>query len=556
MKTDYEIAKSVPLKPIDEIAAKVGIKADELIHYGKYKAKIELSARDSRKPNAKLVLVTAMTPTPAGEGKTTVSIGLHDALNQLGHKGLVTLREPSLGPVFGMKGGAAGGGWSQVIPMDEINLHFTGDLHAISAAHNLLAAMMDNAYTRLNDPSLFINASKVLWNRTVDMNDRALRGIVVGLGDEGGQIRETSFEITAASEIMAIMGLSYDLDDLKQRLGKITVAISDTKGLITASDISANGAMTILLKDAIKPNIVQTLEGNPAIIHTGPFANIAHGTNSVIATDMARRLADIVVIEAGFGSDLGAEKFFNLVSRQKGMASPDAVVIVATIRALKYQGGTSKKKLKEPNPKAVEAGFPNLEKHIENMKSFNRPVLVAINGFTTDSDDEIKTLEKLVEKAGAIPYHVNVWSDGGKGALNLAEAVWDATLQNMGDVQYTYNLEDSITDKIKKVSENIYGAAGTMIPRSVKRRIAKIEKWGFGNLPICIAKTQNSLSDDASKKGRPVGDMTEIRDVKVNTGAGFVVVYAGEIMTMPGLPKTPAAAGMDIDNNENIVGLF
>ncbi|MFH1515532.1 MAG: formate--tetrahydrofolate ligase [bacterium] len=556
MKTDYEIAKSVPMQPIDEIAAKVGLNSDELIHYGKYKAKIELTARNSREVKAKLVLVTAMTPTPAGEGKTTVCIGLHDALNQLGHKSLVTLREPSLGPVFGMKGGAAGGGMSQVIPMDEINLHFTGDLHAISAAHNLLAAMMDNTYTRHSAPCLCVKANKVLWNRTVDMNDRALRDIVVGLSDEGGQVRETSFEITAASEVMAIMGLAYDLDDLKERLGRITVAISDTIGPITASQIHANGAMAILLKDALKPNIVQTLEGNPALIHTGPFANIAHGTNSVVATDMARRLSDIVIIEAGFGSDLGAEKFFNLVSRQKGMAPPDAVVIVATIRALKYQGGINRNKLKEPNPDAVATGFPNLEKHIENMKSFNRPVIVAINGFTTDSDEEIKTLEKLVENAGAKVCLSTAWTDGGKGALNLAKAVWDAAHQSNGDVQYVYDLNDPIVDKIKKVSEKIYGAAGTLIPRSVIKKIEQIEKWGHGNLPICIAKTQNSISDDPDKKGRPVGDVTEIRDVKVNTGAGFVVVYAGEIMTMPGLPKNPAAAGMDIDNQENIVGLF
>jgi formate--tetrahydrofolate ligase len=557
MKNDYEIAKTVQMQPINEIAAKLGLTEDEIIQYGKYKAKIKLSARNSREHRAKMVLVTAMTPTPAGEGKTTCSIGLADALNQRGRKALVTLREPSLGPVFGMKGGAAGGGHSQVIPMDEINLHFTGDIHAIASAHNLLAAMLDNIYSRqLSDPTLCFQPSRIFWNRTLDMNDRALRDIVVGLGEDAGQIRQSNFEITAASEVMAIMGLSYDLDDLKARLGEIIVATAGKDMPIRAKFLQAAGAMAILLKDALKPNLVQTLDGNPAIIHTGPFANIAHGTNSLIATDFARRLSDIHVIESGFGADLGAEKFFNLVSRQKGMVPPDAVVIVATIRALKYQGDVSKKSLSDPDPDAVAAGFPNLEKHLENLLAFNRPVIVAINGFSTDSAEEIAVLKKLIADKGVDSEYVTVWADGGRGALNLADKVWEATHKDQGDVRYTYELTDSIVDKIKKVSEGIYGAESTHIPRSVKHKIDQIEGWGYKDCPICMAKTQNSISDDPNKKGRPVGDTTEIVNVKVNAGAGFVVVYAGEIMTMPGLPEIPAAAGMDIDNDENISGLF
>jgi formate--tetrahydrofolate ligase len=556
MKTDYEIAKEAPIQPIENIASKIGLTKDEIIHYGKYKAKIELKARDSRPHRAKLVLVTAMTPTPAGEGKTTTSIGLSDALNLIGKKAIVTLREPSLGPVFGMKGGAAGGGYSQVIPMDEINLHFTGDLHAIAAAHNLLAAMMDNVYTRHQKPCLCLKANKILWNRTVDMNDRSLRSIVLGCGEESGQIRQGSFEITAASEVMAIMGLTYDLRDLKERLGNITVAISELTGPIKAKTIKANGAMAILLKDALKPNLVQSLVGNPAIIHCGPFANIAHGTNSLIATDMARRLADIVVIEAGFASDLGGEKFFDLVSRQKGMVPPDAVVIVATIRALKYQGDMNKKDLATPSLEHIEKGFPNLEKHIENMLSYNRPVVVAINGFLTDSVEEIQLIKKLVESKGIKAEYITAFADGGKGAVNLAQTVWDLANSKSGEVNYVYNMDDPIVDKIKKVSEKIYGASGTIIPRAVKKKIEAFESWGYKDFPVCIAKTQNSISDDPDKKGRPSGDFTEIKGVKVNSGAGFVVVYAGDIMTMPGLPDDPAAAAMDIDENENIVGLF
>ncbi len=554
MKNDLEIASSVKLKPIDEIAKKMGLDSEHVEHYGKYMAKISLDSREKKEANAPLVLVTAMTPTPAGEGKTTVSIGLNDALNEIGKKSIVTLREPSLGPVFGVKGGAAGGGWSQVLPMTEINLHFTGDIHAVGTAHNLLSALVDNRYSRATTTCLL--PKEITWHRVLDMNDRSLRNVVVGLGKGAGQIRESKFEITAASEIMAILGLSYDLQDLKERLGKIIVAEHAKGEPLKAKDINANGAMTILLKDALKPNLVQTIEGNPAIIHTGPFANIAHGTNSVVATDIARRYADIVVIEAGFASDLGAEKFFNLASRQKGMTAPSAVVIVATVRALKYHGGVDKKNLNEENLEAIEKGFENLEKHIENMKSFNRPVFVALNKFYTDSEEELQLVEKLVKNVGATAHRVEVWEKGGKGATNLAQDVWNAVNSNVEKVNYTYELSDSLPEKIEKVVKKIYGASNVHIPRKILKKIEKREKWGICDMPICMAKTQSSLSDNAQLRGRPKDFTVEIRDIKVSYGAGFIVVYAGDIMTMPGLPKIPAADLMDIDEKGNISGLF
>lgn len=554
MATDLDIASKATLKPISEIADKTGFKPEHIIPYGTKMAKISLEATEIAEPKAPIVLVTAMTPTPAGEGKTTVSIGLSEALNRRGHLAIATLREPSLGPVFGVKGGAAGGGWSQVLPMEEINLHFTGDIHAITAAHNLLAALLDNKYARATKQCLL--PKELRWHRVLDMNDRSLRNIVIGLGKNAGQVRESKFGITASSEIMAILALAKDSDDLRERLGRIVVAESATGGPLTAKDVDADGAMAILLRDAIKPNLVQTIEGNPAIIHAGPFANIAHGTNSIIATDMSRRYADIVVTEAGFASDLGAEKYFNLVSRQEGSAPPDAVVIVATIRALKYHGGVKKKELTIENVDAVAKGFANLEKHIENMQSFNRPVIVALNKFITDTDSEVETIVKLIEAKGASVETITVWADGGGGALGLADKVWNAVHEDHGPVNYTYEMDDCCETKIEKVCKNIYGAELVVIPRSVKKKIELLKTWGFHHLPICMAKTQSSLSDDKSLKGRPTGFTVEIKDVTINAGAGFMVVYAGDIMTMPGLAAHPAAERMGIDSDGNIQGLF
>ncbi len=554
MPTDLEIASKVTLKPIAEIAEKAGFKPEHIIPYGAKMAKIDLDAASVAEPKAPMVLVTAMTPTPAGEGKTTVSIGLSEALNRRGHLAIATLREPSLGPVFGVKGGAAGGGYSQVLPMEEINLHFTGDIHAVTAAHNLLAALLDNKYARATQQCLL--PKEIRWHRVLDMNDRALRNIVIGLGNDAGQIRESKFGITASSEIMAILALARDPKDLLDRLGRIVVAESANGGPLKAADINAPGAMSILLRDAIKPNLVQTIEGNPAIIHAGPFANIAHGTNSIIATNISRRYADIVVTEAGFASDLGAEKFFNLVSRQEGAVPPDAVVIVATIRAMKYHGGVKKKELNNENIEAMEKGFANLEKHIENMKSFNRPVIVALNQFITDTDAEIKRAVELIEAKGADVEPITVWAEGGGGALGLADKVWDAVHRESEAVNYTYELDDCCETKIGKVCKNIYGADGVVIPRSVKKRIEQLKKWGFANLPICMAKTQASLSDDKSLRGRPTGFTVEIKDININAGAGFMVVYAGDIMTMPGLAAKPAAENMSMDENGNIYGLF
>jgi len=554
MSTDYEIASSIKIKPIEEIAEKMGLNPSNVIPWGRSVAKISLDARNIGEPKAKTVLVTAMTPTPAGEGKTTLSIGLSEALNRIGQKTIVTLREPSLGPVFGMKGGAAGGGYSQVVPMDSINLHFTGDIHAVTASHNLLAALLDNEYSRVEQKCLL--PKEIIWDRVLDMNDRSLRNMVIGLGKEAGMVRESKFDISASSEIMAILGLAWDMEDLKNRLSNIILAETSVGVPLKAGAISAQGSMSILLKDAIMPNLVQTLEGNPALIHTGPFANIAHGTNSVIATDIARRYADIVVIEAGFGSDLGAEKFFNLASRTKGMTSPDAVVIVATIRALKFHGGVKLKNLKESNVDAVKKGFDNLKGHVENMQSFNRPVIVALNKFTDDSDEEIRAVTELTKDMGAQIFTADVWAKGGNGALELAEAVNKVAHKNFGEVTYTYELNDHPVEKIEKIGKKIYGAGNVHIPRKVLKKIEHRMKWGIAEIPICMAKTQYSFSDNKNLKGRPRDFTLEITDIKYSAGAGFLVVYTGDIMTMPGLPGKPAAENMDIDRDGTIKGLF
>ena len=553
-KTDIEIALSQDLEPITDIAEKVGLARDEIILFGDHIAKIKLSAREGREATARTVLVTAMTPTRAGEGKTTCAIGLNDGLNRIGKRSIVTLREPSLGPVFGMKGGAAGGGFSQVLPMVDINLHFTGDMHAVTSAHNLLAALLDNEYSRPR--GAFLLPKNVIWNRVIDMNDRALRSIVLGLGKAAGQVREGMFEITAASEIMAVLGLSRDLDNLKARLGNLIVAKSSNGDPVRARDIEAQGAMAILLRNALKSNLVQTIEGNPAIVHTGPFANIAHGTTSIVAVDTARRLADIVVVEAGFGSDLGAEKYFNLVSRRPGMVPPDVVVVVATIRALRHHGGVPVKDLNDPNPEAVATGMDNLRKHVENMKSFNRPVVIALNRFEGDSREEVDRVVEFAREDGTEIAVCDVWNEGGEGALELAQMVWDASQEEHGDVRYVYDLDEPLEDKIEKVVTRIYGGEQANFLRSAKRDMDQIRNWGYTDIPVCMAKTQASLSDNPLLRNRPTGFSVEIRNVKMCGGAGFAVVYTTDIMTMPGLPSTPAAAAMDIDNEGIVTGLF
>ncbi|MBN2433062.1 MAG: formate--tetrahydrofolate ligase [Acidobacteria bacterium] len=554
-KSDIEIAYEATMWPIQNIADKMGLAADDVDLHGKYIAKVQCAARGRHEPRARKILVTAMTPTPAGEGKTTVTIGLADALNRIGHKAVATIREPSLGPVFGVKGGAAGGGYSQVLPMEDINLHFTGDIHAVGATHNLLASLLDNRYTRVTSGVCLLPAS-LLWHRVVDMNDRALRDVVIGLGETAGQVRQSKYEITAASEIMAILALAFDLEDLKRRMGNVMVAESAEGEPMYAKDIQAQGAMAILMKDAVKPNLVQTIDHNPVLVHAGPFANIAHGTNSLIAMDIARRYADITVVEAGFGSDLGAEKFFNLVSRQKGAVPPDAVVIVATVRALKHHGGVARKKLDETDVAAVRAGFPNLQKHIENMQAFNRPVVVAVNSFFSDTTEELQTVVDLTETIGVPAHVIDVWGKGGAGAENLAAGVWESVQAACGPVAYTYELTDSLEDKMRQISQRIYGADDILLTRSVQRKLQKFTDWGYGHLPVCMAKTQSSLSDDPALLGRPTGFLVEIQDVKVCSGAGFVVVYTTDILTMPGLPKAPAADAMDIDPDGRIRGLF
>ena len=556
MKTDIQIAQEAEMKHIKEVAASIGITEDELEFYGKYKAKLSDELWDRIKDNrdGKLVLVTAINPTPAGEGKTTTTVGLGEAMAKLGKKALIALREPSLGPCFGIKGGAAGGGYAQVVPMEDLNLHFTGDFHAITSANNLLAAMLDNHIQQGN--TLRIDPRQVVWKRCLDMNDRVLRNIVVGLGNKmDGMVREDHFVITVASEIMAILCLADNLQDLKRRLGKIIVAYNFDGEPVTADDLQATGAMTALLKDAIKPNIIQTLEHTPALVHGGPFANIAHGCNSVRATKMALKLSDITITEAGFGADLGAEKFFDIKCRMAGL-KPDAVVLVATVRALKYNGGVAKRDLAEENLDALARGIVNLEKHIENLQKYGVPVIVTLNSFVTDTEAENEFIQKFCEERGCEFALSEVWKKGGEGGIALAEKVLE-TLENKESCFHTlYEDSLSIKEKIETVAREIYGARGVIYEPAAERQIARIESMGFGQFPVCMAKNQYSLSDDAKKLGRPENFDIHIREVYVSAGAGFVVALTGAIMTMPGLPKVPAANGIDVTEDGKITGLF
>lgn len=554
--SDIEIAQQTTLEPIVKIAEQVGLSEDDLELYGKYKAKISFDAikRLSKQKNGKLVLVTAITPTPAGEGKTLTTIGLAQALNQMGHKTVVALREPSLGPVFGIKGGAAGGGYSQVLPMEDINLHFTGDMHAITAANNLLAAAIDNHVHQGN--ALRIDVRRIIWKRVMDMNDRALRNIVVGMGGKVcGFPREDHFMITVASEIMAALCLAHDLMDLKKRMGDITVAYDLDGNLVTARQLGVEGAMAILMKDAIKPNLVQTIEHTPALVHGGPFANIAHGCNSVVATKLAMKMGDIAVTEAGFGADLGAEKFMDIKCRFAGI-KPNAVVIVATVRALKMHGGVDKKNLQEENIPALKKGFANLAKHIENMRQFDVPVLVGINKFITDTDEEIATLRTLCEEYGVDAALNNCWAEGGKGGLEMGEKVLQLLQQPQTPYKPLYDVNDTIPQKMETIVKKIYGGDGVVFEKNAQKQIKELEKFGLDKMPICVAKTQYSLSDDPSLLGAPSGFTVTVQDVRVCTGAGFIVCQTSNIMTMPGLPKVPAANRMDIDENGVITGLF
>ncbi len=553
MLTDIEIAQAATLKPITEIAARVGLDADSIIPYGKYKAKLDHKLIRGSGPDGRLILVTAISPTPAGEGKTTTSVGLADALCALGKKTMLCLREPSLGPVFGIKGGAAGGGYAQVVPMEDINLHFTGDIHAIGTANNLLAAMIDNSIQQGNP--LNIDPRRVTWKRCMDMNDRQLRFLVDGLGGKvNGTPREDGFDITVASEIMAIFCLATDLKDLKERLSRIVCAYTYDGKPVTAGDLGAAGAMTALLKDAIDPNLVQTLENNPAIIHGGPFANIAHGCNSVTATKLSLKLADYVVTEAGFGADLGAEKFLDIKCRYAGVA-PSAVVLVATVRALKSHGGVAKADLGKPNAAAVRAGAANLERHIDNLKNgFGLPVCVAINAFPTDTAEEMAVIREVCEKSGVPCALSEVFAKGGEGGKELAQTV--LSIMEDRPIRFTYPLEMPLAEKIEAVAKKIYRADGVSYAAAAKKTLDELEAMGYGKLPVCIAKTQYSFSDDAALKAAPTGFTMNVREVRLSAGAGFVVVICGSIMTMPGLPKHPAAMDIDCDENGRITGLF
>lgn len=556
MLTDVQIAQSAQMKPIKEIASQVGLVEDDLELYGKYKAKISLEAISKVKDNkdGKLVLVTAINPTPAGEGKTTTMIGLSQALNKLGKKSIVAMREPSLGPCFGVKGGAAGGGYAQVVPMEDINLHFTGDIHAITTANNLIAAMLDNSIQQGNP--LDIDTRQIVWKRVVDLNDRALRHIVVGLGGKvNGVPREDGFDISVASEVMAILCLATSLEDLKQRAGRMIVAYNHAGEPVTVDDIKATGAVTLLLKDAIKPNLVQTLDHTPVFVHGGPFANIAHGCNSVMATQLALKLGDYAITEAGFGADLGAEKFLDIKCRQAGL-KPDAVVIVATVRALKMHGGVAKKDLGEENLEALRKGIENLEKHIENIAKYNLPSVVAINAFPTDTEAELQLLNEICKNKGVDVAISKVWAQGADGGIELAEKLLEILETKEANFAPLYGLELSIEDKIKTVAKEIYGADDVVFTKKVLTKIKKYTEQGLGNLPICVAKTQYSLSDDPTLLGRPEGFTVTISDLIPNTGAGFLVAISGDIMRMPGLPKVPAAVNMDIDEEGTIVGLF
>ena len=556
MKTDIQIAQEAEMKHIKEVAVQAGISEDELEFYGKYKAKLsdELWNRIKDNEDGKLVLVTAINPTPAGEGKTTTSVGLGQAFAKLGKKAMIALREPSLGPCFGIKGGAAGGGYAQVVPMEDLNLHFTGDFHAITSANNLLAAMLDNHIQQGN--TLGIDPRQVVWKRCVDMNDRVLRNIVVGLGRKtDGMVREDHFVITVASEIMAILCLADDLADLKRRLGRIIVAYNFKGEPVTADDLQATGAMAALLKDAIKPNLIQTLEHTPALVHGGPLANMAHGCNSVRATKMALKLSDITVTEAGFGADLGAEKFFDIKCRMAGL-KPDAVVLVATVRALKYNGGVAKADLAEENLDALAKGIVNLEKHIENIQKYGVPVIVTLNSFVTDTDAENAFIEKFCRERGCEFALSEVWEKGGEGGLDLAQKVLETLETKESDFHTLYNDELSLKDKIRTIAQEIYGAHDVVYEPAAEKQLAKIESMGFGSFPICMAKNQYSLSDDATKLGRPENFDIHIREVYVSAGAGFVVALTGAVMTMPGLPKVPAANGIDVTDDGKITGLF
>lgn len=559
-KSDIEIAQETEMKPITEIADKLGIDEKYVEQYGKYKAKIDynLLKDEADKPNGKLILVTAINPTPAGEGKTTTSVGLADGLSRIGKKVVVALREPSLGPVFGVKGGAAGGGYAQVVPMEDINLHFTGDFHAIGAANNLLAAMLDNSIYQGNP--LNIDPRKITWRRCVDMNDRQLRFVVDGLGGKSNGVpREDGYDITVASEVMAVLCLASDIDDLKARLSRLIVGYTYGKAAeekpVTAGDLHAAGAMAALLKDALKPNLVQTLEHTPAIVHGGPFANIAHGCNSVTATRMALKLGDYCVTEAGFGADLGAEKFLDIKCRMAGL-KPNAVVIVATVRALKYNGGVPKAELNTPNLEALEKGLPNLLKHVSNITNvYKLPCVVAINAFPTDTPEELKLVEDKCKELGVNVCLSEVWAKGGEGGIELAKEVVRLCDQP-NDFQFSYELEGSIEDKLNQITQKIYGGKGVVLTANAKKQAQKLEAMGFGNLPICVAKTQYSLTDDPTKLGAPKDFEVTVRNLKVSAGAGFIVALTGEIMTMPGLPKVPAAERIDVDSTGKISGLF
>ena len=556
MKTDIQIAQETKMELIKNVAARLDIQEDDLEFYGKYKAKFsdELWEKIKDRPDGKLVLVTAVNPTPAGEGKTTISVGLGEAMSVLNKKAVLALREPSLGPCFGIKGGAAGGGYAQLIPMEELNLHFTGDFHAITSANNLLAAMLDNHIHQGN--ALRIDTNQIVWKRCLDMNDRALRNIVVGLGAKAdGVVREDHFVISVASEIMAILCLANDLNDLKEMLGRIIVAYNYDGEPVTAKDLKAVGSMAALLKDAIKPNMIQTLEHTPAIVHGGPFANIAHGCNSVRATKMALKMADIVITEAGFGADLGAEKFFDIKCRKAGL-TPSAVVLVSTVKAMKYNGGVAKKDLPDKNMEALKKGIVNLEKHIENLQKYGVPIVVTLNKYVTDSEEELTYIKDFCESRGCEFALAEVWEHGGQGGVELANKVLNILENKESNFKVLYPDEYTLKQKIETISKEIYGADGVTYSAAAEKALARIEAMGMGNLPVCMAKNQYSLSDDPKKLGRPTGFTVNIREVYVSAGAGFVVAITGTIMTMPGLPKVPAAEAIDVDDDGNIVGLF
>ncbi|MGI8383678.1 formate--tetrahydrofolate ligase [Robertmurraya sp. P23] len=556
VKSDIEIAQSAEMKPIIQIAEKIGLTDDDLELYGKYKAKLssDTLSKIQGNPNGKIILVTAINPTPAGEGKSTVTVGLGDAFSQLGKKVMIAMREPSLGPTMGVKGGAAGGGYSQVLPMDEINLHFTGDLHAITTANNALAALIDNHIQQGNE--LQIDQRRIVWKRALDLNDRALRNVIIGLGGPmQGVPREDGFDITVASEIMAVLCLAKDLKDLKRRLSEMVVAYNMEKQPVTVSQLGVEGALALILKDAVKPNLVQTIEHTPALVHGGPFANIAHGCNSVIATTAASKLADFVITEAGFGADLGAEKFLHIKARN-GDVLPEAVVVVATIRALKMHGGVGKQDLNNENIEALIAGFDNLKKHVQTIRSFGLPVVVAINKFISDTNLEVDTLLELCDKEGVQVALTEVWEKGGKGGIALAEKLLKAIESHNEEYAPLYNVSDSIEEKIRSIVQKVYGGKDVEFSSKAKKQMKDFEQYGWDGLPICMAKTQYSLSDDPSKLGRPTDFTVLVRELKPSIGAGFLVALTGDVMTMPGLPKQPAALKMDVDDQGNAVGLF